>query len=536
MKKLLFVMLMAAGVYSQCPQRGDTGPSGPVGAPGYAAMGWYNIVDSGAYGDGIKDTTASMTAGSDTVTDNLLNFESTDVGKVLCVSNVGRQALDTQRIYNFIVYSGTQGFYDSIGIFPHDTTGTIVEVINSHKIRASFNASITKSGLQIEYGHNDVAAIQKCITAVMSEYGSVIYTPRAKKQFYLLAGPLIVTDPVSNNQLNSQLYVACTRTTTGNFLHVKFLGEWTSTMAIVNSFGANPSVGGSTWKSIISGSKHSGLQPTVFRVTYGCGPYQPFNYTDITFDNMTILVHANTANHGVRMSILDLSYVASPTVKRCMLGSDTYADKTCCPIDSSFALMAGRWADNQVIIENTRCGGGFMFGALVGEMASVNDVICDFCYNGFCLLPSGLTVTGYVVSHNNCHEVEFTDTIFGMIQNRSYNELVHLNLNIEDGQGNAKWYSKIFTINDPYNIGVGEIRYDYDGGSSLGFNKNGGRNVICMVPGQNIPTWTTSTRPNANAYNTTNMYKTVIGINLDSANSTRSGREMYVYNKWLQLP
>jgi hypothetical protein len=456
MKKALMILAVLACVgvgYSQC--MGLQGPKGDKGDAG-TTLGFYNVRDYGAYGDGIASRHAWMNTGSDTLHDTTVTFVSGDVGKIVRVTDVGRIVTDTmRRLFAPIV--------DSIADYGQDTIGTISSYVNSHAVRVSFTASATKIGCNMDYGHDDITAIQNAINAAADSGGGRVWIPRATNQYYMLAGSLIHN--AGGGTTNCQLFIPC-RTT--KYLQITIEGEARHHLGSVRyhvSTEPDWAFGGSVLKSIIQGTGHL---PTVIGYA-GCN-IAGFGYTDLVMQNVSFVVPANQHNHGVNLSVLHAEFLGSTDLNRVTIGADHFADSLKQPVDTSFGIWVGRTGTEQHLLRDVNVTGGFMYGIIAGEHSNFQLAQVNFCRYGIVPIGNAYSVNGYAMVQRSNYSLALIKGLFGY----TYVGIpVHLVFDLEDLAGTA--FPPKAHIFDSLNVGVGLIHYT--GQAEL--VKNGGTNLTC---------------------------------------------------------
>lgn len=406
-------------------------------------LGWLNVKDFDAKGDGVIISDANITSGSANLTTTTTNFLLSDVGKHIQI-----QA------------GGASGFAK---VF------TITAFINANSVTLNTTAGASVTNGIAKYGTDDTAAIQAAIGAGEAIYTATLYFPIG---IYIIAGAL---QSPSNSQLVLPT-VANPDTYSEHSVFITFKGESRSAFDPTILYTTIPPDIGTT---LLSFGVGSGSFPSVIGADTTNGLTN--TYCDFYIENMNIQVMGNTptgaalgginAGQNINFIFNGITVMVDVPLIDSVLPTSNYAG-IICPHTGLGGIVYGE--NSQVC--------GFRFGIIHGEHFTSNNVQVFVNYVG--VNPT------YAV-----HSSHFTRLLaqwnvyhIGVLINYpDYVSLFPHVINIDEFDvencTDAKWFETLATINDPNNILYGNVNYhpvtEVTGPDYPSFLKIGGTNLQC---------------------------------------------------------
>lgn len=365
---------------------------------GGASAAWS--IDPTAYGakqDGQVATDGAMTSGSAILTcATSTPFTVDDEGKYVMIKGAGTAAATS-------------------------LVAKIINFVDSGHVQLDTSAATTVSGGLVLWGTDDTAAIQSAIDAavaygLMHSYSATIKFPAAKGRFSVIAGALKTGGSTLGN---AQLTLPAVPST-GNKLTLVFQGpadasgvrHWEQTV---------PQTCGAT---LVSFFVHATPQAQIDSINAGGnsavigGPAQPGGYgtTALKYSNINavfqdISILTAHSQSGLTLSALDLSGVANASLENFSYGTTgTVADPSTDFVSpGSFSaglsiglLLPSSGNNDNVLLRNVTCSGGYTYGAFVTEHTDIYSMRILYCWAAFC--PVG----NYYSSAGSTHAISAT--------------------------------------------------------------------------------------------------------------------------------
>lgn len=406
-----------------------------------------NVLYHGATGDGIYDTTISISSSSQTVTATNSIFASTDVGKVIVIVGAGTSS--------------------------RDLVGTITAYTSATQVTISAAASTTVSNAPTLFGTDQTTHIQAAINACYAGGGGTVWIPNG---IYLIAGALQTS--VGGINMNAQLYIPAPSTALSlSFTHITIEGETAPTFT---QYGALTATNFNTYKgaTLVSTLTTGATGAAVIGTKGITGVWGSYNYNYLTAKNLSIKVLDNPAGAGPVVGGISYKYGASIFTDNVMINPIGAAQSSVLPTN----LIAGietpdAASETMTSMQNTLVA-GFRSGYIIGEHTSMNQVQAFVCYRGFQFKHGAHDVSAIRMLAQWC-------TIDLYIAG----QVVFQNLNFSDeymfsGYSGGKWYDNTYTIKDTSNTGYGIINYTLwkpgVGKDDAHFTMDGGANLTIV--------------------------------------------------------
>ncbi len=365
---------------------------------------------------------------------------------------------------------------------------------------------------------DDTVAIQLTINTCFDEGGGIVYLP---KGVYIISGALQTSVEYDSETIvnpNSQLYIPPKNPYDLNRRTILIKGEVAppySPRGIEGDF-----VHGSTLKSTIAGS---GDFPSVIG---SVGPTNAWtgdlNYTCCYIEDLTILVHHDSVN-GITVGGINFIRVSHTQINNVMVTCDHYTNSTLVqPTAKVFGIGAGFYLDDFPIIGRACVYRGFYYGFVLGEGVHCHNITSMRNYIGILGLANAhYNYIDFASLHWNTYHVAAQDeTIYDKTAYRSYLQIDKGSCENDEAPA---WSHMTAMVLDSNNRLIGRWRSDYNG--DLPMTKSGGNNFLMFDARKrnDIPTWTTATRP------------TLYRNNVMGFNSTTSEYEIFNGSDWMNL-
>lgn len=333
----------------------------------------FDVTKYGAKGDGQFVIDGAITAGQATLTSAAGKFVSGDVGKHIMVKGAGNSAIFT-------------------------LSATITQYNSSTSVTISTNAVTTVTNALVMWATDDTTAIQNAINAAgtyAATHGTAtVFFPSTSGLFYGIAGAL------SHVGLgNSQLYLPV-NAPANNKLNLIFLGVGNGSI-VQHWLQKSPVLNGSTLVSFNTYANSTVQDSDVTANGNGAvigGPTQPngygtsallFNNVGVTFQDMSILVPHTLG--GISYSAGDMSGMANCDLIDFGYGSAGVVPDSDYQNPNLFAsglsigwLMPANGNNDNCVVQNVTCHGGFVFGFFMTEHTVINAMRILYSWSGLC--------------------------------------------------------------------------------------------------------------------------------------------------------
>lgn len=401
---------------------------------GFDASIIYNVKQYGAKGDGITKFDGAITSGTNDFTSASASFTSSDVGKVITITN-GAAASS-------------------------DLTTTISAYVSATAVTLATNATNTVTDAVFTYGTDDTTAIRNAVAAVGNANPPVgtVYFPSG---IYIVNGAF---DQTNNSQIAFPTKLS---TSTPYFMTtVKLQGPIFPKST--NFYGYN--AGG----AIIYSTKNGSAGNSVFS---GKGTGGASSFTDIRVDieDLTVRTVQNPTNSAINLAFINTAiinglYLEAGTV---LLNSITQPTGS----SSTGLIMPGTQNNNVTFLTNARIQ-GFYTGLSAGEHTSGHNVDIFYSVNGLSFSSS-------------VHDAFFSDlgierTINNIVCSGSASFII-TNVDMENaGSSSGSWYENVYDYKDTSSQCTGSITYFIQAteGGSTTFTIDGGKKVSIFGPFQ----------------------------------------------------
>lgn len=299
----------------------------------------YNVQNYGAYHD-YQIVNDAVTNGTTTLTSATATFSSNDTGKLIRVYGAGAAGIDLL---------------------------TTITYVNATTVMLGTAATSTASGLRIEWGHDDTAAIQSAINAAFVANGGIVYFPNGQ---YCLFGALQTS--VSGTNPNCQIYIPLS---SYQRISIKLLGESSSILSRAPFATEADETTGVVLKSMIVGS---GTLPSVLGSAWVFDGFVNSNIVDVVIENISIRVKSmvGTTHVSPKMTAFMLYYNESKTVRHCRAGTESDGTQSVQPTDETygFYLTASGHSDQSSVFDNLSAE-DFYYGFRMGEWGSTPTIL-----------------------------------------------------------------------------------------------------------------------------------------------------------------
>lgn len=347
----------------------------------------FNVANYGAVGDGKLSVTGSITAGTNTLAITDTQFVSGDQTKSILIVGAAPTGVTT-------------------------LVTTITGFTNSNTVTIGTNASNTVSNAIVMWATDDTAHIQAAINAAQAYAGlhgtATVFFPAGSGLFYGVAGALTTA-----HSGNSQLYLSPV-VTTGNKQNIIFEGIGNGSI-LQHWLQKGPQVNGSTLVSFGVFSSSSAQVASINAGGNACvigGPSQPAGYgvapgvfsnMAVTFKDISILTSHSV--NGLTYSAADMSGVSNCAVIDFAYGP-TASPATVPSIDQGAGyangisigfLMPANGNNDQCVVRNVTCHGGYTFGFLMTEHTVIDNMRILYCWSGLC--PTGTYYSSVGATH-----------------------------------------------------------------------------------------------------------------------------------------
>lgn len=337
----------------------------------------FDVTKYGAKGDGQVVIDGAITAGQNILGSPQGRFVAGDVGKHIMIKGAGTSA----------------GF----------TLSAVISTYNSPtSVTINTNAVTTVTNALVMWGTDDTAAIQSAINAAgtyASTHGTAtVFFPNSTGLFYAVAGPLVHT-----GSGNSQLYLPVNAPANSK-INLIFLGVGNGSV-VQHWLQQTPVFNGSTLLSFGSYANSTIQDTDVTANGNGCvigGPTQPngygtsallFNNISATFQDMSILVphtmggisySAGDMSGIANCDLIDFAYGSAGTVP-----SGDYQNVNLYSSGLSIGwLMPANGNNDNCVVQNVTCHGGFVFGFFMTEHTVINAMRILYSWSGLCAIGS----------------------------------------------------------------------------------------------------------------------------------------------------
>lgn len=376
---------------------GSAAPGKVLAPTGSSAAAWthaahagpyvFNVLAYGAVGDGQAVVDGAMTSGSAALAcATTTPFTSAVVGKPVMVKGAGPAGVTT-------------------------LSTTAAAFTDSGHITLAAPAATTISNALVMWGTDDTAAFVQAAadaTAYGAAHGSAqVFVPPAAGRFYAIAGPLLTAGTTKGN---AQIPVPPVSATTGDKCCLTIEG-------IGNGSGVQhweqlvPQMGGSTLVSFGVFASGAAQITSVNNGGNACvigGPSQPggfgvapgiYSNMLLTVKNLSILT-AYSLN-GYTYSALDMSGLANGHVENFGYGTTGVVPSGDFGGPSSFAnglsvglLMPANGNNDNCVLKNTTCHGGYTYGVLATEHTLIDTMRLLYCWSALCAVGSYYSSVG----------------------------------------------------------------------------------------------------------------------------------------------
>lgn len=389
----------------------------------------YNVKLYGATGDGIEAYDCSMTSGSSVLTVGAGRFVSEDVGKIIVVCGAAS--------------GGT------------DLVTTIAGYTSSTSITLGASASTTISDTTFKYGTDDTNPIQAAILECISNGGGKVWIPNG---FYFIGGALKTN--VDGVNPNCQIYVPATIYSDTTRTSIIIEGETPYNLtpsATAPGFNFIPTKKGTVLLSTITGS---GVGPAVFGTKGTSSSFQNFNYTNVSFKNMMILVEGHVGTAGPTMGGLNFGKSTTLQVENVGVGIDASSTTSSEPtMDVAGIVLTQVNGEVQSFARNSYvCG--FKYGLVIGEHAVIENTNVTGCYYGY------VSMTGFhawhatrILSNYTKYPLYIPVTgVLGYAPGACEFTISQFQIEVATSSGTWRDYDKI--ILDTNNFATGNLKYN----------------------------------------------------------------------------
>lgn len=357
---------------------------------GGAGAGAWSIDPTayGAKGDGQISITGSMTAGSAILTISESAFTVNDEGKYVSVKGAGPTGVTTliAKILNFV---------------------------DAQHVQLDTNAATTvPSGAQVLWATDDTAAIQAALDAAVSyglmhSYTAILNFPAAQGLFYGVAGALKTGGTTLGNAQITLPVVP----STGNKLTLVFQGP-ADASAVRHWEQDVPQTNGAT---LVSFYVHASTTAQVNSINAGGnsavigGPAQPGGYgtSALAYSNVNAVfrdfsILTSHSAYGLTLTALDLSGMANAALDNFSYGTTgivpSSTDLTSPGVFSTGLsiglLMPASGNNDNCIIRNVTCSGGYTYGIFATEHCDIYAMRILYCWAAFCPVGSYYSSAG----------------------------------------------------------------------------------------------------------------------------------------------
>lgn len=346
----------------------------------------FDVTKYGAKGDGQFVTDGAITTGQNVLSSPQGRFVSGDVGKHIMIKGAGNSAIFT-------------------------LSATITQYNSPTSVTISTNAVTTVTNALVMWATDDTTAIQNAINAAgtyAATHGTAtVFFPNTSGLFYGIAGAL------SHAGFgNSQLYLPV-NAPANNKLNLIFLGVGNGSI-VQHWLQKSPVLNGSTLLSFNTYANSTVQDSDVTANGNGAvigGPTQPngygtnallFNNVGVTFQDMSILVPHTMG--GISYSAGDMSGMANCDLIDFGYGSAGVVPDSDYQNPNLFAsglsigwLMPANGNNDNCVVQNVTCHGGFVFAFFMTEHSVVNTMRILYSWSGLC--PIGTYFGSVGASH-----------------------------------------------------------------------------------------------------------------------------------------
>jgi len=326
---------------------------------------------------------------------------------------------------------------------------------------------------------DDTAAIQNTINLCISAGGGIVYFPNG---VYVIAGSLVTSDNLGANP-NSQLYIPASDSDSATKTAITFLGETEPNFtpsAFTGTFG--PTMKGVILLSTLT--TVSGTNPSVFGTKHPTS-FGNINYTNVGFENITVLVNKDPFGYGPVIGGLNMMNTSTSFFNKVIVNiNGSMTANTNLPTAEIAGIVVSKTnAEFTTSVKNTIVT-GFRYGIIIGEHCSLDQVSADGCYAGFVFTQTFHSIAALRIFGGwNKYTFYFpTTSIFGLPVGTC--QLTISNLDMELWKSSGKWNESEFVIYDPSNYAKGVVWW-HSVRSNVGidptlFTKSGGANLLCI--------------------------------------------------------
>lgn len=340
----------------------------------------FNVQSYGAVGDGKAATDGAMTSGSPVLTcATSTPFTSADVGKAIQVKGAAPTGVTT-------------------------LVTTIAGFTDSGHVTLTASAATTVTNAVVLWGTDDTQAFTQAVSDA-NTYGAAhgvakVFVPAATGRFYAIAGPLITGGSTLGN---AQIPVAPLASTGGKCVltiegvtNGSALQHWEQTLpqlggSTLVSFGVFASTSAQT-TSINAGGNPCVIGGPAQAHGYGASPGTFSNHL-LTIRNLSILTTHSA--YGLTYTAVDMSGMANGHVENFAYGTTgvvptgDFASASTLGTGLSIGLLMPAAGNNDnCIMRNITCHGGYTYAVFATEHAVVDTMRLLYCWAAFCAVGS----------------------------------------------------------------------------------------------------------------------------------------------------
>jgi hypothetical protein len=422
-----------------------------------------NVKDFGAKGDGQRIDDGVTTTGTDILTSASGLFVVGDVGKSISVQRVDG--------------NNTQA-------------GTIIAVNSATEIQLSFSVTSSQTDVIAWWGTDDTEAIQDTIN-YWHDNGKTksIFLPDG---IYIIAGA--PQHDIGGLDMFGQLYIPFTGFASGTGDRANLIFEGETPALGFWSHRDQPEAGNVNVPRSKQGTILKSNYTTVETIgscvigTNGVGTPYAFNYTCTYFINLQIIVDAKIGGQGPVLGGINMSQCYATHVEHCGVAVDSGLGGSQEPTVGrvTTGINFGPISDDQPNVLSYTNVSGFYIGIVGGEHGYLDYVSILGCFYGLKVNTSGYGLYVTTMQIYWCKNTIWNNS------NSYYTYLDIGRLEIEHNILGTYWFDNEYDVVDTNNQ-IHGIIHSISVNDSM--SKNGGNNLLLLNQGQNLPDWTTATRP-----------------------------------------
>lgn len=472
MKRIIFFFFLFSVAYGQNTHVAPTGSPSPsaLGSNKHHYARVFNVIDYGAFGDGVEHYVASMSA-TTTLTCSDCSFTSADVGKVVVV--------------------------DSAKGSGKPLITTIASFSNSTTVILTAAATATVTAQRVVYGTDDTQAIQAAINACATAIGGTVWIPNG---LYIINGALQTS--IAGVNPNSQLYIpAATSSRDPARCTITIAGE-TGPQYIGNDPFNNvtyfPSKKGTVLLSTINGS---GAAASMIGSKAPSTSFGNFNYSHFEVKDITLLTQINPNGSGPTVGGINAYYMADFYRSHVRVEVDGIVFNEPAPTADVAGIISPGISSEVMNYGEYNMVIGYRYGFVHSEHDMSNQEEALVCYWGHVFARNNASAYAGRIETQWCtYDVAVPGlAILGSITaDTSYFNISQLQVEALTTFVTGKWYNNVKTISDSLNLGRASLLYEITvSGSGYAsyttFSKLGGGNIkAAMIQDPAIPAGSTT--------------------------------------------